>query len=78
MCPRPFVLTHKASEVQLGVTAQPLDIIKMCGNFQYEFLHEIEPSKTKNYGPRLNFTFRFIANHHFKCKSSKNNKTSKH
>jgi len=34
---------------------------------QYEWAHEIEQSQIRDYGPRLNFTFRFVVSHHFKC-----------
>ena len=53
--------------MQVSLTAQPLDILKMTKNFQYEWAHEIEQSQIRDYGPRLNFTFRFVASNHFKC-----------
>ena len=37
----------------------------MTKNFQYTS-HEIEQSQIRDYGPRLNFTFRFVVSHHFK------------
>ena len=72
MCPRPFVVTQKSSILQVSVTAQPLDIVKMSGNFQYEWAHEIEQIEIRDSGPRLNVTFRFVKNHHVKCPLYKN------
>ena len=44
-----------------------IDIIKMSGYFQYDFLHAIPPADIEDCGPRLNFTFRNVRNHHPKC-----------
>ena len=40
--------------------------------------YEIEQSLMRDYGPRLNLTFRFVARHHFRCPLyKKQNKTKK-
>jgi hypothetical protein len=42
-----------------------------------EWAHEIEQSQIRDYGPRSNFTFRFITSHNFMCHlyKSKSNKS---
>ena len=63
-------MAYKASGIQISVTADTFDILKVTGRFQYEWTHEIEPTHS-DLGPRLNATFRSVEKHHYKCPSYK-------
>ena len=53
---------RKNSDSLTHVTACPLDILVMEGNFQRDYRHQIIPCSYES-GPRINFTFRTIINH---------------
>ena len=54
------------SQLQMSVVADPLDIVLITGHFQTEFHHRVPETKV-DVGPRIDFSFRKITRHHFKC-----------
>jgi alkylated DNA repair dioxygenase AlkB len=60
---RSFILRHKRSKRTLKLELTDGSLLLMAGSMQQNWLHGINKT-AKSVGPRLNLTFRYIANSH--------------